>query len=270
MVSKLHERLGTAGLVVAVVALIAALGGTAIAAAGLTGKEKKEVKAIAKKVAKRGPAGPQGPPGPQGPAGPAGAKGDKGDPGTNGTNGKSVEIGDATAQDCEFGGATVKVEGASSSTQKAVCNGEPGEPWTPSGTLPSGASLTGVWGAVGGGEGGHNEQISFILPIDPAPTPYFVPVPTGTTAEKEAQEDAAVAAGCPGIVDGIPVADPGSLCVYADESAGIPAENGAFFFAPAPTGFEQGKASPSGTIFVYVCQASCNQGPIGRWAVTAE
>ena len=44
MFSKLHERLGTAGFVVAIVALVAALAGTAFAAAGLNGKQKKEVK----------------------------------------------------------------------------------------------------------------------------------------------------------------------------------------------------------------------------------
>ena len=43
MFAKLHNRFGTAGLVVAVVALIAALAGTAIAAGGLNAKQKKEL-----------------------------------------------------------------------------------------------------------------------------------------------------------------------------------------------------------------------------------
>lgn len=84
MFSKLHERLGTAGLIIAVVALIAALAGTAFAAAGLNPKQKKEVKKIAAKVAKRGPAGPPGPPGP---AGKEGARGQNGSPGATGATG---------------------------------------------------------------------------------------------------------------------------------------------------------------------------------------
>ena len=50
MLSRLHQKLGTAGLVVAVVALVAALGGAAIAAGGgLTGQETQEVKKSAQK-----------------------------------------------------------------------------------------------------------------------------------------------------------------------------------------------------------------------------
>ena len=79
MFSRIHHKLGTAGLVIAIMALILALGGAAYAALpGLNAKQKKEVKKIAKKLVA---------PGVQGPAGPAGVKGDTGVKGDNGANG---------------------------------------------------------------------------------------------------------------------------------------------------------------------------------------
>jgi|SRR5215212_5038227 len=91
--SRIHEKLGTAGFIVAVVALVAALGGTALAVTGLNSKEKKEVKKIAKKFA--GAQGPQGLAGPQGPAGPHGPEGPRGADGENGKDGEPGLIGPA-------------------------------------------------------------------------------------------------------------------------------------------------------------------------------
>jgi hypothetical protein len=86
MLSRVHNKLGTAGLIVAIVALVAALAGTAFAAVDrLSGQEKKEVKKIAKKLV------PKGPTGPAGPAGPAGAPGAKGDTGATGPAGPPGE-----------------------------------------------------------------------------------------------------------------------------------------------------------------------------------
>lgn len=85
MFSRIHNKLGTAGLVVAIVALVAALGGTAFAMTGLNSKQKKEVTTIAKKFA--GKPGPAGPAGPQGPAGAPGANGAKGATGSQGIQG---------------------------------------------------------------------------------------------------------------------------------------------------------------------------------------
>jgi hypothetical protein len=86
MFSRMHNKLGTAGLVVAIVALVAAVGGTAIAALpGLNAKQKKQVTTIAKKFAGQdGAQGIQGPVGPQGSPGPAGAPGSEGDEGPQG------------------------------------------------------------------------------------------------------------------------------------------------------------------------------------------
>lgn len=139
MFSRIHEKLGSAGLIVAVVALIAALAGTAFAAAGLNGKQKKEVKKIATKVAKPGPIGPQGPAGPPGPAGKEGARGPQGNPGSNGKDG-------------EDGACSVGV---------------------PECVLPSGATLTGDWAFSSKGFGAYLE-ISFPLQVEPAPTYHMV------------------------------------------------------------------------------------------------
>ncbi len=82
MISRIHSKLGTAGLVVAIVALVVALTGAAYAAGGLTKQQEKQVTKIAKKYA-----GKQGATGPAGPQGPAGGKGDAGAPGSPGAPG---------------------------------------------------------------------------------------------------------------------------------------------------------------------------------------
>jgi hypothetical protein len=142
MISRLHEKLGTAGLVVAIVALVAALGGTAFAAVDtLSSKEKKEVKKIAKKFA--GKPGAPGAPGPAGPAGPAGAKG------ATGATGATGPVGPA---------------------------GPEGSPWTIGGVLPAGETLVGHWGYGLQGEGLTVAPISFVIPYpdDEGPELHFV------------------------------------------------------------------------------------------------
>lgn len=130
MVSRIHEKLGTAGFVIAILALIAALGGTAFAAAGLNGKQKKEVTRIAKKYA-----GEDGAPGAVGPQGPPGAKGDTGAPGEPGEDGKPGEDG--------------------------FCS--EGEPEC---VLPSGATLTGTWTAYSAGtSAGDSAHVAISFPL---------------------------------------------------------------------------------------------------------
>jgi len=82
MLKRIHNKLGTAGLLIAVVALIAAVAGSAFAAGGLTKQQEKQVVKIAKKYA-----GKQGPKGDPGPAGAQGAKGDQGSQGAKGDRG---------------------------------------------------------------------------------------------------------------------------------------------------------------------------------------
>lgn len=272
MISKLHERLGTAGFVLSIVALVAAVSGTAIAATKLNGTQKKEVEKIAKKVAKRGPAGPAGATGPAGPAGPGGAKGDKGDSGAAGANGsnggpgaagKSVVIG-ATAPGCGApGGKTIEVAGEPA-TKQNVCNGKEGSPWTP-GTLPEKATETGTWGTGSATPSGNKTfPISFTLPLDTAPQPVLV-MPTETSKP-----------GCPGrggatsTTVGIPKAEPGKLCVYVMGLEGATFQANPFKTWQFEEFFEEWElingASNAGTLLEAQCASVCQVN--GTWAVT--
>ena len=232
MFSKLHERLGTAGLIVAVIALVAALAGTAFAAAGLNSKQKKEVKKITKKFAKAGPAGP---------VGPAGAKGDAGAQGPIGLTGPEGK------------------------------RGPEGSPWTAGGTLPSGATETGTWGgAVNKIKYKENETTGALEEVvggAVAMMPISIPIPTAETPEPILVKPTETSApGCPGLdSEGTPQAEEGKLCVYAAALFGLTSNEG--FFDPTKQ-FVPG-AAPSGTVFFFECGgAECFA--YGTWAVTAE
>lgn len=221
MFSKLHDRLGTAGLVVAIVALIAALSGSAYAAQRFVTKHeatkiaKREATKIgkreAKKFAKAGAQGPAGQAGAAGPAGPAGSKGDKGDPGTAGgagAPGKSVVVGNLNVGQggCSEGGVSVEVEGSGS--KKSVCNGEegqPGEPWTAGGVLPVGSTETGTWADTVEGE--TATAFSFNVPLGKKPTEAIVVPIGGTNANCDNGTGEAPSASNP-------EADPGFVCVF--------------------------------------------------------
>jgi hypothetical protein len=260
MLSPLRNRFGIPG-VISVVALVFAMLGGAYAANSSSGG-----KATASAKAKRGPKGPKGATGPagpagaQGPQGPAGANGKDGSngaagaTGTTGATGKSVTTGAATAGECPLvGGTTVEVEGVPASKKK-ICNGKNGEPWTAGGFLPQGETETGVYNlqTTAGKEG--FAEISFTLPLETAPVATYV--------------EGASAPGCPGVVSGLPTADPGNLCLYKGIQIGNPAEEEevkAVFFAK-PTALEFG-AAKSGTIFQMICaSAVCTWR--GTWAVT--
>jgi hypothetical protein len=136
MLSRIHQKLGTAGLVIAIVALVAALAGTAIAALpGLNSKQKKEVKKIAKRFQGTGPTGPQGAVGPPGPAGADGNDGAAGKAGPTGPTGPTGEVG-AT-------GPTSAI-------------------------LPVGETASGLWSFAEKGAEGDFVTINYGLRIDPA------------------------------------------------------------------------------------------------------
>jgi hypothetical protein len=232
MFSKLQDRLGTAGLVIAVVALIAALTGTAFAAVGLNGKQKKEVKKIAKQfVGKPGPAGPVGPAGPAGPAGPTGSTGPTGQQGTTGPAGPFVS------------------QVPAGKTLKGV--------WS---------------GAATGGESAELIPISFAFPVSPAPTAIFIKAagdaairifntgfpadPTEAFLTEEELEEL-----CPGTADE-PLAEPGYVCIYADKEDEMEYNSGRLF-AGWGTPTEYGVSVPVST--------GLDSGAIeGTWAVTAD
>jgi Collagen triple helix repeat (20 copies) len=219
-VRAIREPFGTAGLIVACVALVLALTGAAFAAGGLTGKQKKEVEKIAKKFAGKpgamGPAGANGSNGTNGKDGAPGAKGEDGTDGTDGTDGidgtdgedgKSVESAEIQADPSEptcdgQGGAVYNVEG--SAVETTVCNGKEGSPWTDNGTLPSGATETGVW-AITGQAGG---------PEIWAPLSFPVPYPSAIAETAvHFSSDSDFSTFCQGIT-AAPEAEAGQLCVY--------------------------------------------------------
>jgi hypothetical protein len=232
MVSSMHKKLGTAGLIVAIVALVAALTGAAFAAGGLTKQQEKQVKKIAKKYAgKRGPAGKQGPAGPQGAPGAKGDGGAKGDTGPQGKEGPEGKVG---------------------------IPGKEGSPWTAGGVLPSEQSEYGHWSVSGFGK----ENIvmatgSYVIPLEAKPTFHYV---------KSGETDPE----CPGTV-AEPKAEPGALCVYRDAIGPEGTFISAFsevksdrygftlaYLAPLGSEVEPGVFEPTGYL------------SFGTWAVTAE
>lgn len=224
MISRIHSKLGTAGLIVAIVALVASLSGAAIAAkGGLTGKQKKEVEKIAKKYA--GKPGAPGANGAQGPVGPAGPKGDKGDKGDQGEQGPQGDQGDQGPQ------------------------GVPGTFSTA--PLPANQTLTGIWSVTGNA---HVSPAAISLPIERTPAPkalveddlagerigyelkngetvIFGPFPcveggpnciaSQPNPIQAIEEDSdAFLAVCGGTA-AAPAADPGFLCIYKKDSVGV-------------------------------------------------
>jgi Collagen triple helix repeat (20 copies) len=233
MFARVHQRLGTAGFVIAIVALVAALGGGAYAASGgLTGKQKKEVEKIAKKYA--------GKPGATGATGPAGSKGDTGAQGAQGAKGDQGSQG---------------VQGSPGSAGKEGKEGAPGI-LHPGETLASEATLTGTWGIYHAPVGTVNVPLSFSIPLREPPA-HTTLVEAGETK-----------AGCPGMVDGIPTAEPGNFCVYNFFELEKITNLG--IFSPATTEvFKEGEASQTGALLRAECEATfCTEG--GAWAVTAE
>jgi hypothetical protein len=250
MFARVHNRLGTAGLVVAIVALVAALSGAAFAASSkLSPQEKKEVKKIAKKLVQPGPAGAPGANGAPGAKGAPGEKGAKGDPEAPGQPGEAGMCSEAN----------------------------------PSCSLASGGELTGEW-AASGGEGDLSlAAISFPLRVSPAPialvpqkvdpltfgfqledgsASIFGPHPGGgdTLAEAEENEDAYLEA-CPGSFDQ-PEAAPGFLCIYEGTREGTISN------VPANLGPKDEAANEFGIVIPFQMGAD-NSAVRGSWAVTA-
>lgn len=262
MISRIHNKLGTAGFIVAIVALVAALGGGAYAAGGgLNGKQKKEVKKIAKKYAgKPGPRGKNGQngingvngaPGAQGAKGETGAQGPKGDTGNEGPEGPAGADG---------------IDGTN-----GTFSTEP---------LPPEETLTGVWSGYKNGTSKVNVWASFPIRVVPAPTlmvytnavadfgvkinpstGQYSPPPPAIPPEAIVH-GAALDALCPGSASN-PTAEPGIACVYDDSLA-----EGLIF---GNFGDATRNASPdpsSGVIFPL--PGAENTTIKGSWAVTAE
>lgn len=197
MLSRIKDRLGVAGIVVAIVALVAAVAGTAFAALpGLNSKQKKQVTLIAQTQANKAVKAIAALPGP---AGPQGAKGDAGPKGEKGEKGEEGEPGEP---------------------------GKPGSPWTAGGTLPSGATETGSWAVGIQFSGSQSERlVSLSFPV-----PLATPLDSGhvhflNKAGKEVVNgEEKTSTVCLGSV-AQPSAAVGHLCVYSGEGAGVTGSN---------------------------------------------
>jgi hypothetical protein len=243
MISRIHDRLGTAGFVLAIVALMVALSGGAYAAqAGLSGKQKKEVKKIAQTEAKKfATAGPPGAPG---------SNGKDGSNGSNGSNGKDGAPGAVGPQGPQGVPGAPGPQGA---------QGPKGEPWTPDNTLPAGATETGTWYFASNGEEVQYAPISFPIPLKKADADSMI--------IETFKKNAASTPNCPGSSEE-PKAEPGVLCIYTSDKGtsllfGQP--NGVFKLLK--TGEEAG-VSPSGGLLLFEFIAA-TQTMAGSFAVRA-
>lgn len=246
MLSRIHNKLGTAGLVVAIVALVAALGGAAYAASDnhLSGGEKKEVKKIAKSVAKPGPTGAKGATGLAGPAGKDGAKGATGPKGPTGEKGEKGEKGPKGDK-----GATGPKGPTGATGASVLCEG----------ALCSGISEYGTWSLHKEASGLIFSDISYTTLYsseEKGPKIHFVPYEEGSGVGGE---------GCEGGTWQVPVAEPGNLCIYEGEL------NNGYTYEEFFTGFAtppNTKAAAAGAVFVVKAGAGGATG-FGTWALTA-
>jgi hypothetical protein len=263
MFSTLRTRFGIPG-VISVMALVFAMFGGAYAASNSSGGGKATAKAKKGPRGPKGATGPAGPAGAQGPAGPAGAKGDpgpKGDAGSPGAAGKSVSatpIDFGEPDKCEErGGVEVKQEGAGSGTE--ICNGAEGSPWTDGGTLPPGATETGVYSRfvakASEAEQIELEPLSFPIPLEHGlPVDHLIYVPSGgPIPETECQNPEHT--GSASYEN--PEAAPGYLCVFSEASSNLKFEG--FIF---PGGGAVGVA-------MYLVVQGDSAYDRGTWAVTA-
>jgi hypothetical protein len=249
MFSKLQERFGTAGLIVAIIALVAALTGTAIAK--LNGSEKKEVEKIAKKVAKKFP----GPAGPTGPAGPQGA------PGAPGPEGKQGPIGP---------------QGEPGAPGAAGATGPTGSPWVAGGTLPEGETETGAWAYGNASTSGFvNVGVSFSIPLSapiPAGNAHFInkageEVVFNPETEKVEEIEPTQ---CLGSAE-TPAANAGHFCMYTANqiSTGITSATSLSIGDPGSEGLIGfGAAGTTGARLRIQVLTGSSEG-WGTWAVTA-
>ena len=258
MFSSVRRRVTYANVMVTVALVFAMSGGAYAASKYLITSTKqispKVLKALQGKAGKAGANGAVGAAGPAGPAGPQGSPGAAGAKGENGAAGTSVTSAESKAKigPCKEGGSEFK---AASSTTYA-CNGEKGKEGTFGGsTLPSGKTLTGVWGGSGYGEAPFPEEdvgyvtvaASFALPLSGAPKAVFV------------KEHETPPAECPGTAEA-PAAAPGDLCVFVTNAVNAKDEGG----------YPGVHAGTSGFWFTGLSEAKGSILLEGTWAVTAE
>jgi hypothetical protein len=196
--------------VVATLALVFAMSGGALAASKYLITSAKQIKpsVLSSLKGKAGPAGATGAAGAAGAVGPAGTAGAQG---PSGSPGPAGELGAPGA------------EGKAGKNGANGAAGKEGSPWTDKGTLPEGATETGVWaaGAVATGATGSTSlkaAISFEVPLAKRLDPTHIHIFEGTT----------VPAGCSGtVVEEFAVAElkaaPGELCIWVNPNSRVTA-----------------------------------------------
>jgi Collagen triple helix repeat (20 copies) len=272
MLSPLRNRFGIPGVISVIALVFAMLGGAYAASNGGDGKATASAKGKPGPRGPRGKTGPAGPVGPAGPQGPAGAngakgdtgaKGDKGDtgnagaPGATGAAGKSVSVTEIPLEDVacdERGGAMVGKEGE---PPIEVCNGKEGSPWPAGGTLPPGASETGLWSVNAGLDSAAYEEFAL------APISFTIPLQASLTASKTLFEgDAGFSEHCKVSPSGEePGAESGYLCVYLSESANLT------FLGLSTPAFGSSFATKYGALVTFAVNEN-DAFAHGTWAVT--
>jgi hypothetical protein len=263
MFSRKHKRLTYAN-VTATLALVFAMSGGALAAGKFLITSTKQIKpsVIKQLQGKAGSAGPTGAPGPQGHAGPQGAAGANGKDGAAGANGESIGASEVKAGEAacgKLGGSKFTVGGK----ETLACNGKEGKagsPWTAEGTLPVGATETGVWyvsEVVANAEESHPQApVSFPIPLkEPLGESQAHVV---TVAE---QKEHTAPQACQGTA-AEPTAESGSFCVYIAKLTGN--TNGGSF---NPVGEFVGGTGATGAILLFGSGETVVHG-LGTWAVT--
>jgi hypothetical protein len=250
MLSFIRRQMSATNLMV-VAALIFAMAGGAFAANGGGGGSHASAQIAKKKgkkaLVKRGPRGPKGPAGPAGEKGETGATGPQGPAGKNGTNGINGEKGEQglegkagesvtektvlTSEKTKCGGLGGEEFVVGSGTPGYACNGKEGKPGNPAEfpeVLPAKRSETGGWEMSVSSTKYHGEatepyvgfaEVSYPIPVlyekEPTKVVYLKPGENHTTE-------------CPGTSEE-PAAEPGYICLYAEEAfpegAGAPAKD---------------------------------------------
>jgi Collagen triple helix repeat (20 copies) len=246
MLSAIRKRL-TYGNVAMTLALVFAMTGGAYAAKHylITSTKQISPKVLRALKGAKGAPGANGAPGatgaagPQGPAGANGKDGANGANGSNGANGTSVTSAaitpNLTNANCPEGGSEFT---AAAAKKTYACNGKEGSPWTASGTLPKGATETGIWQLTvpGAGEGEIKvAPISFPIPLAAALGASEV---TYVSPKEVTPEHCTGDATKPG-------AETGHMCIFHTEGNGFVSPGG----EPPGTGLQhQIQVTPTGAI----------------------
>lgn len=276
--------------VVALVALVFAATGVSFAATGGGNGggggrgNNKDAHSLTATVAKSSK-GARGPRGPKGPAGPAGKNGANGAPGAQGPAGA---LGAAGPLGKEGPAGQEGKKGKEGKEGQEGAPGSEGSPWTDGGTLPHGATETGVWKVsfpAGTGEEKENEfllSVTFAFPIRlAAPLSHTAYISLAT------QESKTVPAECQAEVNKVmtpgsaedPLAAPGYFCVYEGNAVdsfapGTPLVKQPriikFFRPGGTTNTEHEGAGTAGAEGVLSLEEGEAGEMYGSWAVTGE